>query len=119
MAKILIVDDESEILELIEDQIKILGHEVITTNSPIHALNLIGNPLNAFDLVLCDVIMPNKNGIDFVREVNSMPWFDGQIALMSSYTDALAQEFIDVGVTQVLRKPFDLTKLMSFFAEAC
>ena len=118
MAKILIVDDESEILELIESQIRTLGHEVTTTNSPIHALKLLGDHLNHYDLVLCDVIMPSKNGIDFVREVNRIPWFEGRIALMSSYTDALAQEFKEVGITTVLRKPFDLTKLMNFFAQA-
>jgi len=119
MARILIVDDESEILELIESEIQKLGHEIITTNSSIKALELLGDHLNKFDLVLCDVIMPGKNGIDFVKEVNRIPWFEGRIALMSSYTDALAQEFKDVGVTNVLRKPFDLIKLMSFFQEAC
>jgi CheY-like chemotaxis protein len=119
MSRILVIDDESEILELIEFEIKILGHEVVTTNSPIHALKLLGDHQNQFDLVLCDVVMPGKNGIDFAREVNRIPWFEGHIAFMSSYTNALAQEFKDVGVTQVLRKPFDLQKLMSFFAEVC
>ncbi len=119
MARILIVDDESEILELIESEVKSLGHEVVTTNSPMHALQLLKDHLNLFDLVLCDVVMPGKNGIDFVREVNRIPWFEGRIALMSSYTDALAQEFKDVGVTDVLRKPFDVQKLMSFFSEVC
>ena len=92
---------------------------MVTTNSPNDALKLLGDHLNRFDLVLCDVVMPSKNGIDFAREVNRIPWFEGNIAFMSSYTDALAQEFKEVGVTQVLRKPFDLNKLMNFFSEVC
>lgn len=118
MAKILLVDDEAEIIEMIENQLISMGHEVTSTNSPIRALEILGNHLNQYDLVLCDVIMPSKNGIDFVREVRRLPWFEGRIALMSSYTDALAQEFKDVGVTSVLRKPFNISKLVHFFEEA-
>lgn len=119
MARILIIDDESEILELIEYQMKHLGHEVMSINSPLRALEILTENVVAFDLVLCDVIMPSKNGIDFIREVQRMPWFEGRIALMSSYTDALAQEFRDVGVTNVLRKPFDITRLVHFIEQTC
>jgi hypothetical protein len=50
-------------------------------------------------------------------EVNRITWFEGHIAFMSRYTEALAQDFKDVWVTKVLRKHYDLQKLMRFFAE--
>jgi CheY-like chemotaxis protein len=103
MARILVVDDEKDIVEL------------ISTNSPLKALELIGDSTNHFDQIICDVVMPSKNGIDFVKEVNRIPWFKGDITLMSSYTQALKDDLENVAVTHVLRKPFRLEDLLSLF----
>jgi two-component system, NtrC family, nitrogen regulation response regulator GlnG len=115
MANILLVDDEKEILEMVQEQLSAIGHSVTAVDSPQTALALLSNHFVQYDFLLCDVIMPSKNGIDFIKEVQRIPWFDGKIAIMSSYTEALSEEFASIGVEHVLRKPFDLEQLTHFF----
>lgn len=108
MAKVLVVDDEIEILNLVCDELKRQGHDPVAARSPLDALELLKVTGNDFELVICDVIMPQKNGLDFVRELNQISTFDGKIAIMSSYTTMLNQEIEEAGIKHVLKKPFNL-----------
>lgn len=108
MAKVLVVDDEIEILNLVCDELKRQGHDPIAVKSPVEALEILQFCGDGFELIICDVIMPHQNGLDFVREVIKNTTFDGQIAIMSSYTTMLTQEIEAAGIKHVLKKPFNL-----------
>ncbi|MFP5490199.1 MAG: response regulator [Bacteriovoracia bacterium] len=108
MAKVLVVDDEIEILNLVCDELKRQGHDPIAVKSPIEALEMLKYCGDEFELLICDVIMPHQNGLDFVREVIKNTAFDGKIAIMSSYTTMLTQEIEEAGIKHVLKKPFNL-----------
>lgn len=108
MAKILVVDDEIEILNLVCDELIRQGHTPVAARDALDALELLKVTGNGFELVICDVIMPQKNGLDFVRELNQITTFDGKIAIMSSYTTMLNQEIEEAGIDHVLKKPFNL-----------
>jgi len=112
MAHVLVLDDELEILRLVADQLRGQGHQVVAVRTPQLALEILKIPSNQFDLVLCDIVMPNKNGIDFVKEVQGMPWFEGQVAIMSSYASMLEKEIGEAGVKHVLKKPFTIESLL-------
>ena len=116
MARVLILDDELEILRLVADQLRGHGHEALAVRTPQLALEILKIPSNQFDLVLCDIVMPNKNGIDFVKEVKDMPWFEGEIAVMSSYVSMLGNEIDEVGIKYVLKKPFTIESLVLMMA---
>ncbi len=116
MARVLILDDELEILRLVADELRRNGHEPVAVRTPQLALEILNIPCNQFDLILCDVVMPNKNGIDFVKEVQRMPWFEGEVAIMSSYASVLNKEINDAGIKHVLKKPFTLDGLMVLMA---
>jgi CheY-like chemotaxis protein len=75
MARVLILDDELEILRLVADELRYQGHQTVAMRTPQLALELLNIPCNQFDLIICDVVMPSKNGIDFVKEIRKMPWF--------------------------------------------
>ena len=106
MARVLILDDEVEILRLVAEELRQQGHQTLAVRTPQLALEILNIPSNQFDLVICDVVMPTKNGIDFVKDVKNMPWFDGEIAIMSSYASMLEKEIDEAGVKHVLKKPF-------------
>lgn len=116
MARVLILDDELEILRLVANELRQHGHETIAIRTPQLALEILKIPSNQFDLVICDVVMPNLNGIDFVKEVQRMPWFEGEVAIMSSYASMLNKEIEDAGIKHVLKKPFTIDGLMLMMA---
>lgn len=58
--------------------------------------------------------MPQKNGIDFVKELDFVRTFRGQVAFISSFVSMLDREIQDAGVKYVLKKPFTLDVLDTF-----
>ncbi len=106
MARVMIVDDEQEILDLVGEELRRLGHEVTALNQPRVALDVLGKPGNAFDLVLCDLMMPQTNGLEFADRARATPRFGGRLAFMSGLAETLGQDIQDAGVRHVLQKPF-------------
>lgn len=68
MAKILVVDDDADILNLIDYQLRKAGHRVAKASSGAEALELLdekGQP----DLVVLDVSMPNMTGFELLEKI--------------------------------------------------
>ena len=63
---ILLVDDEEKLLKTLGRALRDEGHEVVDTTSPLHAQRLLGERL--FDVLIVDNVMPEKNGLDLIRE---------------------------------------------------
>ena len=84
-ARILIVDDERSIRELLEIFLKKEGFEVQTAQSVTEALDLIKS--TEFDLIVSDIRMPDMSGIDLLRHVRSNN-FNGQFILLTAFASA-------------------------------
>ncbi len=70
MARILLVEDEPDILKLVRMQLQLAGHEVAAAASAPEALDLLQQE-RAPDLVILDVSMPRMNGLTLLRELRS------------------------------------------------
>ncbi len=70
MARILAVDDEKDIADLIKLVLELDGHDVMVTTEPDEAVNsaLSFKP----DLILLDVVMPNMDGYDVLKELRAI-----------------------------------------------
>ncbi len=82
MRKVLIIDDEEKLRALLTRIIGLEGFEVVQTGDLKSALRLLEH--QDFDVILCDVKLPDGNGVDFVRkikEVNSIP----EVILLTAY----------------------------------
>ncbi|MFH0787185.1 MAG: response regulator [Pseudomonadota bacterium] len=103
--KILIVDDELDILELLEMIItERTPHQVITTNNPLEVpLMLKESP---FDLLITDLRMPGLSGMDLIREAKKiLP--DMPIIVITAYgSSQSAEESIAEGAYDYITKPF-------------
>ncbi|MCA9560769.1 MAG: response regulator, partial [Myxococcales bacterium] len=68
---VLVVDDDVDFLELFSRQIAALGHQAVTADSGAAALDVLRT--QAFDVVVCDLVMPGFDGHDVLASVQASP----------------------------------------------
>lgn len=105
MGKILIVDDELDILELLEMIIaERTSHQVVTTNNPLEVPPLLKQ--DPFDLLITDLRMPGLSGMDLIREAKSIDP-DMPVIVITAYgSSQSAEEAITEGAYDYITKPF-------------
>jgi len=108
-ASMLIVDDEASILEFLAMLFESEGFAVETTRSTAEAQRaLVGK---SFDLVLCDILMPDGNGLDLLKEIKSASP-NTAVVMMTAYTSTkTAIEAMRLGAYDYVSKPFDVEEL--------
>ena len=112
---ILLVEDDISILKLIQKILNGLGYKVIVANSPKRALKLAKEHKSEIHLLVTDVIMPEMNGRELSKLLQSQ-YPDLKCIFMSGYTaDAIAQHgVLDEGI-DFIQKPcsqIDLAKIV-------
>lgn len=120
MATILIVDDDLNIRYLFRCLLQQVGHNIIEAEDGNQAIDLINNHRNEVDLLITDVLMPNKEGLELIKEVKKKYPKLKIIALSGGgiigVNDCLA--FADVfGADKVFPKPISRTELLSAVTE--
>jgi DNA-binding NtrC family response regulator len=108
-ASMLIVDDEASILEFLAMLFESEGFAVETTRSAAEAQRaLVGK---SFDLVLCDILMPDGNGLDLLKEIKGASP-NTAVVMMTAYTSTkTAIEAMRLGAYDYVSKPFDVEEL--------
>jgi DNA-binding NtrC family response regulator len=108
-ARLLIVDDEDSILDFLSLLFQHEGYEVDIARNVEEAHLALGS--KTFDLVLCDVMMPDGNGLDLLREIKSGETHPAVI-MMTAYTSTKsAIEAMKLGAADYISKPFDVEEL--------
>ena len=107
MARILIVDDESDIRQLVTYALAEDGHEVIAAADGSEALKSI--EANAPDLVVLDVMMPEMDGFDVLRELEERDLRgDARVLMLTARgSERDWKEGYDLGADRYMTKPFD------------
>ena len=109
MEKILIIDDEKSILDLLKVVFKKEGYQVATALSASRALELIEK--NDFDLVLSDIKLPEMNGMEILKFIKDKKP-DLPVVMMTAYgTIKQAVEALKAGALDYVVKPFDIEEL--------
>jgi len=103
--KILLVDDEQDILEFIRYNLEKEGYQVYTADNGRKAIELAQRVLP--HLILLDVMMPEMDGIETCRELRSMPEFKNTIiAFLTARNEDYSQiAGFDVGADDYITKP--------------
>lgn len=111
--KILLVDDEQDILEFISYNLKKEGYIVFTANNGKEALTVAKkeNP----DLIILDVMMPGMDGIETCRELREIPGLkNSMIAFLTARNEDYSQiAGFDVGADDYINKPVKPRVLIS------
>ncbi len=108
--RILVVDDDPEILELLANIVRSLSHDVETANDGFEALAKVGLDI---DLILLDVKMPGMDGFEVARSVreqylqNELPII--MVTGMATREDRIGA--VKAGANDFIAKPFDVTEV--------
>ena len=109
MAKILIIDDEAAIRRILKEILEHEQYQVDDAVSAIEALPLVKE--NEYDAILCDIKMPQMDGIEFLEEAKKIS--DAPVIMISGHgTIDTAVEAIKKGAFDYISKPPDLNRLL-------
>ena len=85
-SRILLVDDESDIVRTLQFRLQAAGFDVITASNGAEALQKLDD--QPIDLILSDFMMPEMNGIELTRTIKANPrWSDTKVLLFSCNGD--------------------------------
>jgi DNA-binding NtrC family response regulator len=109
---ILLVDDETKILNALAQALRAEGHEVVATANPREAQRLLAQRM--FDLLVVDNLMPDLTGLDLIRELHASNAVERpQIVMMTAHaTVESAIEAMKLGAFDYLQKPFEVDELL-------
>jgi CheY-like chemotaxis protein len=107
--KVLLVDDEPDIIEVIQDRLEAYGFTVITAGTGAEALRKLS--LEKFDGVFLDVKMPEMGGIEALEEIRKADKNIPVIIVTSSSSQEAAIEAIAKGASEYILKPFEWEEL--------
>jgi CheY-like chemotaxis protein len=117
---VLVVDDSQDILNLVELILQSSGYDCTKANTAKHALELIYDKNNNYDLILMDLAMPEMSGIDVLNKLKQDGLLHKQKVVFfsaSSLTDDEKDDLKKIGAMDAMKKPFSKAELLEFVGE--
>ncbi|MCG8505373.1 MAG: response regulator [Sphingomonadales bacterium] len=113
MAKILVMDDDAGIRELIRDVLEESGHEVTEAEDGNKGMELLQNV--QFDLVITDIVMPEKEGLETIIELRTCRP-DLKIIAISGGGSMDGRSYLEIaelfGANRIFPKPIKMSELL-------
>jgi twitching motility two-component system response regulator PilH len=103
--KILVVDDEPDLLSILQELLEGDGAQVIQATNGDEALALIQK--NPVDIVVSDIRMPNGNGMELLQTLRKRDAHNPIVLFITAFSDVAPSEIYAQGAQAVLIKPFD------------
>jgi DNA-binding response OmpR family regulator len=110
--KILVVDDETFIINLLRNGLTENGFEVITADNGFDAILAVEEQLP--DCVISDIMMPRLSGLDFLKALkNNKVTEHVPVILISAMDQAeMVQQGLDMGAVDYITKPFKINEIV-------
>ncbi|MCI0480940.1 MAG: response regulator, partial [Candidatus Dadabacteria bacterium] len=106
---VLIIDDEEFIRDIVSECLTSTGHNVMTAESGEQAIELIKK--NHFDITFLDFSIPNKNGLELLREIKMIDPNSTVVIISSRPGEQLPDEISDEGAYNIIKKPFSVDQI--------
>ncbi|MBL0160942.1 MAG: sigma-54-dependent Fis family transcriptional regulator [Bryobacterales bacterium] len=110
MSEVLIVDDDANTLASLSLAFRLAGHHAVTAGSASLALEYVQG--RRFDLILSDVVMPDKDGITLLEEIRMMGVNTPVVMVSGQATVDMAVRATKLGALDFLEKPLSAEKLL-------
>jgi excisionase family DNA binding protein len=115
-SRVLVVDDESSIRELLQKTLALAEYEVDTAPDGRAALERLR--LGNYDLLIADLKMPGMDGLTLIREAKRLKGDLPVIIITGFSTESSAIEAVNLGVAGYLTKPFRVPQVLAAAARA-
>jgi len=110
MSKILVIDDQKSIRNTLKDILEYEKHEVVLAENGPQGLELFDN--DKFDIVLCDIKMPEMDGLEVLQKIMEKS-SDTPVIMISGHGNIdTAVDAIKKGAYDFIEKPLDLNRLL-------
>ena len=110
MKKLLVVDDEAKIREVIREYAEFSGYDVTEAEDGMSAIGLC--KLNDYDLIIMDVMMPKLDGFSSIKEIKKIK--DIPVIMLSARGEEYDKLFgFELGIDDYVVKPFSPKELMA------
>ncbi|MFN3698277.1 MAG: response regulator [Pseudobdellovibrio sp.] len=106
--KIVIVDDEKDLLEALRETLEIEGFDVTSFERVDDAIVYLQNNQEA-DLVISDMRMPTKNGLDLALAIRRDLKLNMPFVMISGFADITPQQLAEAKIIDFIPKPFALS----------
>lgn len=118
--RLLMIDDNVSLIEMVEEYFK--GHNKIevylTAHDGAEGIQVIEEKKDLYDLIILDLIMPNKDGMYVLEEMKNRG-IDKKVIVATSYNASdIIRKVSEYGVSYFILKPFDLADLEKRILEA-
>jgi CheY-like chemotaxis protein len=110
--KILVVEDNPDVLLIIKTALHEKGYDVITADGGEEGLAQVKQ--NDFDLILTDLAMPKVSGVDLISALKNAPgtWRIPIVAVTAHWTDQISVSASAAGCDGFIAKPFSREELL-------
>ncbi len=109
MSKILVVDDEPVIVNLLKKFLEKKNYDVVTASNGMEAIEKVKGEKPK--VVLLDIYMPGKSGLEVLKEIKQYDKKIGVIMVTAVTDEAVGRNALDLGAFDYIIKPFDLDYL--------
>jgi PAS domain S-box-containing protein len=109
--RVLLVDDEPDIITVGRKMLERLGYEVTTATNGDKALEIVRRNPDGFDVVVTDQTMPRKTGLDLIQELRGIRG-DLPVLLMTGFSDRITPgKLEELQVSELIMKPLEGKKV--------
>ena len=111
--KILVVDDEPDILLTVGQMLEMSGYEVIKAKDGNECIDKMNECQTDPDLIILDIMMPNVSGWDVAAKLKENPkWKDIPIVFLTAKGDTMSVGMGGLAAVDYIVKPFDIKDLV-------
>lgn len=111
MGRILLLEDNQELLDVLSEVIVLAGHQVRVAHNGREGLDILLDISRAPDIVICDLVMPDVDGFAFIRQLRANPAWNNVFCIAMSGAKHEAKMALETGADEYLVKPFSITDL--------
>lgn len=114
---IMVVDDDEIFLEELSESLALSGYNMIAVSDPTEVIDLASGLKPK--LILLDINMPGKTGLEIIREIGKLPEFDDvPVIVMSGFFQDELMLLNEIrGIKRLVKKPFGLADILGIIRD--
>ena len=117
--RVLVVEDELLIRWSIAETLAHAGHTVIEAEDGVSAVQALMAPAAPFDAVFLDYRLPDSDNLSLLANIRRLSPHSPVILMTAYGTPEIIKSALDLGVYQVMNKPFEMQDLEALLLKAC